>query len=454
MAARHGSIVYSPHASCVLQTGEFVKIQRLKKGQGYIFRIVNTCRYDDLPADVQVYWEKDGGRGDYVLAQWCVVIGDEDYPSTMPLKERAMCAGIKELVLRQYFRWYPIEGVLDAVVVWPAVDIANKEQLVHGMEDVFVIWEEENAGNWCWPCIPIDADNWATFPETHPVYGRDAHGNILQNESRTSRLWHTATLLRETISDLVTKPTAGCCNSQILRGLDSETWAICKKMFDRNHIKYIKRTSVAKGYRNDTERAAALRYEETRSWEGFEATSAAHLKAVTRALGNFWNLHCPRSRLRTYAMVHESSHAYGDHENVRAIVPAKLQESSFAAEDEAHLQLIDLMYGTTPGSDTRKRRPRACSLTIRYDFESRILSVAVCWKALPFSQVKDALEKTLVNRHQPPKPKEPKAPPPKPSWEYGGVKMGGSKEEYEAWFKQGHEPAGSKEERRKKARVQ
>ena len=54
MAASHGSIVYSPHASCVLQTGEFVKIQRIK-GQGYIFRIVNTCRYDDLPADVQVY---------------------------------------------------------------------------------------------------------------------------------------------------------------------------------------------------------------------------------------------------------------------------------------------------------------------------------------------------------------------------------------------------------------
>ena len=66
MAASHGSIVYSPHASCVLQTGEFVKIQHIK-GQGYIFRIVNTCRYDDLPADVQVYWEKDGGRGDYVL---------------------------------------------------------------------------------------------------------------------------------------------------------------------------------------------------------------------------------------------------------------------------------------------------------------------------------------------------------------------------------------------------
>ena len=35
MAASHGSIVYSPHASCVLQTGEFVKIQHIK-GQGYI----------------------------------------------------------------------------------------------------------------------------------------------------------------------------------------------------------------------------------------------------------------------------------------------------------------------------------------------------------------------------------------------------------------------------------
>ena len=138
-----------------------------------------------------------------------------------------MCSGIKELVLRQYFRWYPIEGVLDAVVVWPAVDIANKEQLVRGMEDVFVIYEEENTGNRCWPLKPIDPVNWATFPETHPVFGRDVHGHILQNESRTSRLSHTAKLLRETISDLVTKPTAGCCNSQILRGMDSEIWAIC-----------------------------------------------------------------------------------------------------------------------------------------------------------------------------------------------------------------------------------
>ena len=284
-------------------------------------------------------------------------------------------------------------------------------------------------------------------------YPRILQGFCFGHSKRRSKLWHTAKLLRETISDLVTKPTAGCCNSQILRGLDSETWAICKKMFDRNHIKYIKRTSVAKGYRNDTERAAALRYEEPRSWEGFEATSAAHLKAVTQALGNFWNLHCPQSRLRTYAMVHESSHAYGDHENVRAIVPAKLQESSFAAADEAHLQAIDLLYGTTP-SDTRKRRPRACSLTIRYDFESRILSVAVCWKALPFSQVKDALEKTLVNRHQPPKPKEPKAKPPKPSWEWGGEKLGNSKKDWEVWNKQGHEPAGSKEDRKKKFRVQ
>ena len=79
---------------------------------------------------------------------------------------------------------------------------------------------------------------------------------------------------------------------------------------------------------------------------------------------------------------------------------------------------------------------------------------SLAWKALPFSQVKDALEKTLVNRHQPPKPKEPKAKPPKPSWEYGGEKLGGSKKDWEAWYEQGRGPAGSKEDRRKKARVQ
>ncbi len=36
------------HASSVLQTGEFVKIQHLLKGKSYIFRImiVNVSRYD------------------------------------------------------------------------------------------------------------------------------------------------------------------------------------------------------------------------------------------------------------------------------------------------------------------------------------------------------------------------------------------------------------------------
>ena len=79
---------------------------------------------------------------------------------------------------------------------------------------------------------------------------------------------------------------------------------------------------------------------------------------------------------------------------------------------------------------------------------------SLAWKALPFSQVKDALEKTLVNRHQPPKPKEPKAKPPKPSWEWGGEKLGISKKDWEIWNKQGLEAACSKEDRKKKFRVQ
>lgn len=212
------------------------------------------------------------------------------------------------------------------------------------MQDVFVIYHREQNR----ALSPIDPVTWATFPETRPRFGRDAYGNLVQNESRRSRLWHAAKLLRETIMDLLAKHTPGCCNSQILRGLDSKTWAIFKTWFDRSGIKYIQRTSTAKGYRNDTEWTAALQFEKTRSWEGFKATTVNHFKDITRALGDYWNLFCTRSLLKASAIVHESSHPYGDHDNVRAIVPVPPRDSSFASEDEAHLNHVELEYGLTP----------------------------------------------------------------------------------------------------------
>ena len=126
--SRYGKTVRSPELKTHLMTGEFVRIEKCK-GQSFLFRIVDVLDYRDLAAAEQAAWA--GGhscRADFVLAQWCSVVGDDDglFPmSQMPLKERAACEGIPEIVLRWEFSWFPVESIRQVVVIWPMEDVTS-----------------------------------------------------------------------------------------------------------------------------------------------------------------------------------------------------------------------------------------------------------------------------------------------------------------------------------------
>ena len=61
----------------------------------------------------------------------------------MNLRQRALTAGLKEVVLCSDASWYPVDCVLGVAVVWPIDDACDKLVLLHGMEHVYVMSHQQ-----------------------------------------------------------------------------------------------------------------------------------------------------------------------------------------------------------------------------------------------------------------------------------------------------------------------
>jgi hypothetical protein len=191
-----GKLVRSPIIGAVLMTGEFVRERSGEKSR--VFKIVDVCQYAQLSNIEQRLWALSD-KGDFVLAQWCVVVGDVDgeyAESHLALKDKARAAGLREIVLRQKSSWYPIEYVVDAVIVLPAVTDDEHEVNIKGMDNAYIMGFEEQAGG---ALSLIDPDSVGAFPEENLDLGRDHNGKRLLHHSRTSKLWMIIQMLRDCI---------------------------------------------------------------------------------------------------------------------------------------------------------------------------------------------------------------------------------------------------------------
>ena len=127
---------------------------------------MDVAQYDELPRADREEWARENVKV-FVRVQWASVIGDDDklFPtSSMPLEQRGMCGGLAELILRNEYSWLPIESLVEVVVVWPMADAAKRELHLHGMRDVFVIGQEQQA-NGTLMVTSLDADSFATFQD-------------------------------------------------------------------------------------------------------------------------------------------------------------------------------------------------------------------------------------------------------------------------------------------------
>ena len=248
---------------------------------------MDVARYDELPQADREEWAGDNVKV-FVQVQWASVIGDDDklFPtSSMPLEQRGMCGGLAELILRNEYSWLPIESLVEVVVVWPMADAAKRELHLHGMRDVFVIGQEQQANG---TLMVLDADSFATFPETHPIYSVDENGERITFESRTSKVWTARVLLmRHAVLELLGQTAPGCLNSVVFRGIDGQTWDIIARAFTHDSIERASPTSrIQRGYTADTERAAITRFERKYLFEGFKASTAVAFAWLSYFMGN------------------------------------------------------------------------------------------------------------------------------------------------------------------------
>ena len=78
--SQNGKVVRCAELECLLLTGEFVytAIEAKAKGKSFLSRIVDVRQHAQLPQDEREKFAQDGHTGEFFLAQWCSVVGDDD----------------------------------------------------------------------------------------------------------------------------------------------------------------------------------------------------------------------------------------------------------------------------------------------------------------------------------------------------------------------------------------
>mmetsp|Transcript_22933 Transcript_22933/g.79646 ORF Transcript_22933/g.79646 Transcript_22933/m.79646 type:complete len:414 (-) Transcript_22933:264-1505(-) len=182
MWARGGQTRRAPSFGGHLMTGEFVAVSTAAGDAPWsVGRILGFGSSHDLPEGHPDRTAGDGG--DFVLVQWCAIVGEEGHARGMPPPDDATkSAGRREIVLLRESSWHPIACILDAVIILSTCSSHD----ISGMDGVFVAKFEQGARG---TFSRVAADSVGAFPERNATFGVDASGRRLVHVSRTSKLW-------------------------------------------------------------------------------------------------------------------------------------------------------------------------------------------------------------------------------------------------------------------------
>jgi len=272
-------------------------------------------------------------------------------------------------------------------------DVTAKKVFVHGMHDVFVIGYQQAADK---RLERFEPHCWSTFPETHPVFGKDDdHESLVHESPRYGQPSHCCSGPVFQIYWAKRSPAAA-----ILRCY----WGLMEKYgtSSRLHLTHqsvtsdLEKVPTSRGYAPDTSALAMHRFHRRFTYQGFLAKTTPAFVHVGKFLGHYWILFQSKTQQKQAATICERSHVYANCEEVRAIVEMRLPGEDVQEAEEEHMKDLCNKYGFAYDDGVKRRRVAPVpSLSIKYDADARQMHLAVCWKAGYFSDVRALVEQTV-----------------------------------------------------------
>ena len=417
---RGSSVRWSDRGVAVM-TGEFVTIEKIA-GRAFVAQIVGTSPWCRLTKPVQRSWPGHQ-RDDFVQLRWCALVGDDDVvvarTPTLEMFPRCEHLGHVEIVLRSTTSWLPVRVITDVAVVWPARDVHEHRVSIRGMSRVFIIAHELHGNTF----VAVDADEFATFPETHPEYGFDADGLVVLQESVTTLNWHARTQLRWTIAGAMaaTLNSGATYNSAVLHCGPFEFDLLYEAL---EHVADVRQASATDNtYVMLTDETALRRRLYTGTALALSLFTPEAFEAVEALLGRQWNVTVGYAFRRAAGMTGQVESRLQETTAVRAIIPGASEHIASAGDESAeadaqeaarrdaqeemdrleHEDMVRLgmlvesedvgaAVGAAAATKPKRRRlTKNQGLVLKYDAAQRKLSVRVCWQQLPWSTMRPLL---------------------------------------------------------------
>ncbi|KAJ1449685.1 hypothetical protein M885DRAFT_622337 [Pelagophyceae sp. CCMP2097] len=203
----------------------------------------------------------------------------------------------------------------------------------------------------------------------------------------------------------------GLVNSTVVTGVDEETWSTITAVLDGVHgVPLLPGKSVKKTYVASSRELVLYRSVANGSTVTASFVTTAAFVVLGHFLGNNWNVSVDTSTLKGWAARMAKEHRLALTDMVRAIVEHDYQSTARALASDADGgsednfdDLFDLVGMAPEGcasssekatAPARQRRPRPAKkpgVVLKYDLDAGTLSIAVCWRKGPFSQVREKL---------------------------------------------------------------
>jgi hypothetical protein len=211
----------------VVHEGEYGTIEQFE-GKSYIFKILKTIPYKELPEGTKRKWCKEHENichADFIKVQWCSIAGGGDGHRAAKQRTVEVDGELTEVIVRKETSYLPAYTLMDVVIVFHVDEIKGLVN-VKGMRDVFFVAAREADK---FSTEPIPRSEHVTFPlRKKDFLGEDVFGAPFIGET----IWNLKSILRTKIHTMLMSTASGLTSGFTLEPFPGYMWAVLVALFE------------------------------------------------------------------------------------------------------------------------------------------------------------------------------------------------------------------------------